>query len=209
MLATAIHGLRGTPYIYQGEELGMTNAGFTKISQYRDVESLNHFRILQEKGLSADNALRILGIHSRDNARTHMQWNDGRQAGFTKGEPWMEVNPNYRYINAQTELRDEDSIFYYYRRLIGLRKQYDVIAYGDIRPVAREDSYVFAYKRTWKDEELLVICNFYGRQISWKSEESLKGYEVLLGNYGENCLEENGALLKPYECLVLYRKRGE
>ncbi|HJB08322.1 MAG TPA: alpha,alpha-phosphotrehalase [Candidatus Enterocloster faecavium] len=209
MLATAIHGLRGTPYIFQGEELGMTNAGFRSISQYRDVESLNHYQILQEKGLSSDNALQILGIHSRDNARTPMQWNDGRQAGFTEGEPWIEVNPNYRYINAQTELRDEDSIFYYYRRLIALRKQYDVIAYGDICPAAEEDAQVFAYKRTWKDEELLVICNFYGWPVSWKSGESLKGYEILLGNYGESSLEENGAMLKPYESLMLYRKRGE
>ncbi len=137
----------------------MTNPGFESISQFRDVESLNHYRILQEKGLSADNALRILQIHSRDNSRTPMQWNDRRNGGFTEGEPWIEVNSNYRYINAETEKRGE---------------------------------------------ELLVICNFYGRQVPWKGEESLEGYELLLRNYGESHPGKED--LRPYQCLVLYRK---
>ena len=126
MLGTVVHCMRGTPYIYQGEELGMTNCGFTDISQYRDVESLNHFRILQDKGLSEENAYQILAIHSRDNSRTPMQWTGGRQAGFTEGEPWIQVSENHSFINAEDEERDEDSILSYYRKLVqaaeGLRR---------------------------------------------------------------------------------------
>ena len=135
MLATVVHCLRGTPYIYQGEEIGMTNTDFTDISQFKDVESLNHYKILQDKGLTADNALRIIQIHSRDNGRTPMQWTSGSQGGFTSGEPWIGVNSNHTSINAEAQLGDDDSIFNYYRRLIALRKTYDVIAYGDFKPL--------------------------------------------------------------------------
>ena len=133
MLATVIHGMRGTPYIYQGEELGMTNAGFTHISQYRDVESLNHFRILQEKGLTEGDAYRILQVHSRDNGRTPMQWEAGENGGFTDAAPWIEVNGNCKEINAAQQIEDKDSIFHYYRELVRLRKEYDVISYGSFQ----------------------------------------------------------------------------
>ena len=135
MLGTVIHCMRGTPYIYQGEELGMTNPGFTEISQYRDVESLNHFKILQDKGLSRESAYQILSIHSRDNSRTPMQWTGEAQAGFTDGTPWIQVTENYSYINARAEEEDEDSILNYYKKLVRIRKDYDVIAYGDFTPL--------------------------------------------------------------------------
>ncbi len=206
MLGTVIHCLRGTPYIYQGEELGMTNPGFREISQYRDVESLNHFRILQEKGLTEENAYQILGIHSRDNSRTPMQWDHSKNAGFTTGTPWIEVTPNYVDINAAAELEDEDSIFHYYKQLIALRKKYDVIAYGDVEPLAKEHPSVFAYRRSYKGESLVVINNFYGKDTTWKSEIELKGYEIILSNYKQHDIENQEIRMKPYESIVLYRK---
>ena len=206
MLATVIHCLRGTPYIYQGEELGMTNAHFTSIDQYRDVESLNHFRILQEKGLTEENAYQILQIHSRDNSRTPMQWTDGPEAGFTGGTPWIQVNENHDRINAEAELADEDSIFHYYRRLIELRKTYDVIAYGDLEPLDIHHPSVMAYKRNWQQEKLLVVCNFYGKELTWQAGEDVAEYSCILGNYPQQQRDGGSIRLRPYECMVLYRK---
>ena len=168
MLGTVIHCLRGTPYIYQGEELGMLNCDFEDISQYRDVESLNYYRILQEKGMAAKDALRIIQIHSRDNGRTPMQWTGGENAGFTTGTPWIGVSRNSGSINVETELADGDSVFRYYQKLVKLRKDYDVVAYGDFEALAERHPQIFAYRRTWKDEELLVVNNFYGRDASGK-----------------------------------------
>ena len=206
MLATIIHCFRGTPYVYQGEELGMTNAGFTDISQYQDVESINHFRILQEKGLTKSDAYRILQIHSRDNSRTPMQWEKKENGGFTTGTPWIEVNKNYETINAKVEREDNDSIFYYYQKLIELRKQYDVIAYGDFEEVAREHKDVIAYKRHYENETLFVISNFYGKETTLRLSENMNEYEKLLGNYeGVNQTEE-GLKLRPYETMILYKK---
>lgn len=205
MLAAAIHCLRGTPYIYQGEELGMTNAGFTDISQYKDVESLNHFRILQEKGLSKENAYQILQIHSRDNSRTPMQWSDGINGGFTEGNPWIQVNENTRFINAETELQDPDSVFIFYKKLIRLRKEYDIIAYGDFEPKAEKHLSIFAYKRYYRGKELLVINNFYGNQVCWDEGEDLEPYECLLGNYEKQDINGTEVILKPYETMILYK----
>ena len=205
MLAAAIHCLRGTPYIYQGEELGMTNAGFTDISQYKDVESLNHFRILQEKGLSKENAYQILQIHSRDNSRTPMQWSDGTNGGFTEGNPWIQVNENTRFINAETELQDPDSVFIFYKKLIRLRKEYDIIAYGEFEPKAEKHLSIFAYKRYYKGKELLVINNFYGNHVRWDAGEDLELYECLLGNYEKQDINGTEVILKPYETMILYK----
>lgn len=206
MLATIIHCFRGTPYVYQGEELGMTNAGFTDISQYQDVESINHFRILQEKGLTKSDAYRILQIHSRDNSRTPMQWEKKENGGFTTGTPWIEVNKNYETINARAEQEDQDSIFHYYQKLIELRKQYDVIAYGDFEEVVREHKDVIAYKRHYENETLFVISNFYGKETTLRLSENMNEYEKLLGNYeGVNQTEE-GLKLRPYETMILYKK---
>lgn len=205
MLAAAIHCLRGTPYIYQGEELGMTNAGFTDISQYKDVESLNHFRILQEKGLSKENAYQILQIHSRDNSRTPMQWSDGINGGFTEGNPWIQVNENTCFINAETELQDPDSVFIFYKKLIRLRKEYDIIAYGEFEPKAEKHLSIFAYKRYYKGKELLVINNFYGNHVRWDAGEDLELYECLLGNYEKQDINGTEVILKPYETMILYK----
>lgn len=206
MLATVIHCLRGTPYIYQGEELGMTNAGFTDISQYKDVESLNHFRILQEKGLNEQCTYDILAVHSRDNSRTPVQWTDGQNGGFTQAKPWIEVNKNCAVINAAAQLDDEDSIFNHYRKLVALRKNYDVIAYGDVVPVAKEHPQIFAYERNYKNEQLFVVNNFYKTSVDWDCGRNLDDYEILLSN-GQKPSRDGSLLhLKPFESIVYYRK---
>lgn len=228
MLATVIHGLRGTPYIYQGEELGMTNAHFTDLSQYRDVESINHFRILQEKGLSASDAMRILQIHSRDNSRTPMQWDDTEYAGFTDAntcgkkdgphtaeaalntalKPWISVNPNHKEINAAQQLADEDSIFHYYRKLIALRKAFPVIACGGIEPLYREHPQLFAYRRGHEGHTLYVLANFYGRDCMLKDTPITADMKLLIGNYADsakNLPDASGNLtLRPYEAVMWY-----
>ena len=183
MLATLIHCLRGTPYIYQGEEIGMTNPHFKSIEQYRDVESLNHYQILQDKGMTKEQALMILDVHSRDNSRTPMQWDDSINAGFTTGTPWIQTADNYTEINVKNSLEDKDSIFYYYQKLIQLRKNYDVIAYGDIKPLLREDKRVFAYERNYKGQKLIVICNFYPTTYEIELPYDLSNYKCILNNY--------------------------
>lgn len=204
MLATVIHGMRGTPYIYQGEEIGMTNAGFTDISQYRDVESLNHFRILQEKGLTKEDAYRILQVHSRDNGRTPMQWEKTENGGFTDGTPWIEVNKNYEVINAMQQLEDEDSIFHYYQKLIRLRKEYDVIAYGSFRALDGQNPSVLAYMREHEGQRLIVVCNFYEKEVSWECPEELEGFRYLIGNY-KGWEGKKGVRLRAYEAMMLYK----
>lgn len=209
MLGTVIHCLRGTPYVYQGEEIGMTNTDFTDISQFRDVESLNHYQILRDKGMSPSDALRIVQVHSRDNGRTPMQWDDSRYAGFAaedSAEPWIAVNGNHVRVNAADQLKDEDSIFHYYQKLIALRKELDVIAYGDIEPLAENDPSVFAYRRTYEGHELVMVANFYGKEYTWKGAPELEGFRKVLGNYqGEETMEGAAMVLKPYEAAVWYK----
>lgn len=201
MLATLIHCLRGTPYIYQGEEIGMTNPHFKSIEQYRDVESLNHYQILQDKGMTKEQALMILDVHSRDNSRTPIQWDDSINAGFTTGTPWIQTADNYTKINVKNSLEDKDSIFYYYQKLIQLRKNYDVIAYGDIKPLLREDKRVFAYERNYKGQKLIVICNFYPTTYEIELPYDLSNYKCILNNY-KNEAKAKKIALKPYETLV-------
>lgn len=201
MLATLIHCLRGTPYIYQGEEIGMTNPHFKSIEQYRDVESLNHYQILQDKGMTKEQALMILDVHSRDNSRTPMQWDDSINAGFTTGTPWIQTADNYTEINVKNSLEDKNSIFYYYQKLIQLRKNYDVIAYGDIKPLLREDKRVFAYERNYKGQKLIVICNFYSTTYEIELPYDLSNYKCILNNY-KNEAKAKKIALKPYETLV-------
>lgn len=209
MLATIMHLMRGTPYIYQGEEIGMTNADFNDISQYRDVESLNHYRILQEKGMCASDALRIVQVHSRDNGRTPMQWDESKYAGFTAegGEkPWIAVNQNHTVINAKSQVDEEDSIFRYYKKLVALRKEMDIIAFGSIEPLASNDAKVFAYRRTYEGQEMIVAANFYGTEYEWKYSTDLAGYECILKNYENAEKPENGVWkLRPYETMVWYK----
>ena len=213
MLGTVIHCMRGTPYIYQGEEIGMTNTDFTDISQFRDVESLNYYQILQDKGLAARDALRIVQIHSRDNGRTPMQWDDSKYAGFTDAaseqEPWIGVNSNHDRINAASQVEDEDSIFNHYRKLVQMRKDLDVIAYGSFEPLAEKHPSVLAYRRTYEKQDLIVVNNFYGKECTWKSGLDMEGYRCILSNYADgNPASEDGVwTLRPYESMVWYKER--
>ena len=160
MLAGAIHMMRGTPYIFQGEELGMTNAGYTDISQYRDVESTNYYQIMLERGKTKEEALHILNERSRDNGRTPMQWNGRENAGFTSGRPWISLPDNYKTINVEAEMADEDSILYYYRRLIAIRKEEPAVAEGSIEFIETSDPQILAYRRILGEDEILAIHNF-------------------------------------------------
>ena len=204
MLGTVVHCLRGTPYVYQGEEIGMTNAGFTSLEQYRDVESLNHYHILRARGLHEDSVYDILRVHSRDNARTPMQWDKSTHGGFTTAEPWLSVNPNHTRINAAAQVGDPDSVFSHYRKLIALRKQYDVIAYGDFAPLDETHPSVLAYTRQLDGEQLVVVNNFYSTEADWTCPINLDGFTCLLSNYPDAAVQTK-LHLRPYESLVLYR----
>lgn len=202
MLAAAIHFLRGTPYIYQGEELGMTNAGFTSINEYRDVESINYHKILRAAGHTEEETLAIIGERSRDNSRTPMQWTAGENADFTTGTPWLAVNANHTAINAEQEVGDPGSIHAFYKQLVRLRKELPVIAEGGITFLERENDDVLAYERTLDGKTLRVLCNLRGTET--KTATPLADYRkttpgTLLGNYPE----EPRDTLRPYECLVL------
>jgi trehalose-6-phosphate hydrolase len=197
MLATALHMLKGTPYIYQGEEIGMTNAYFDKIDDYRDVESLNYFDILKKDNEEKD-ILEVLQKKSRDNSRTPMQWNLDINGGFSKEKPWINLNKNYKEINVYNALKDEDSIFYHYKELIKIRKKYDVVKFGDYEEIKTNTKGLYVYKRKYKQEELLVVCNFYDKEEEYFVSNN---YELLNSNYKEisNCI-------RPYEARIYLRK---
>lgn len=210
MLATAIHGMRGTPYIYQGEEIGMTNANFVSKDQYRDVESLNHFDILKEKGVPEAEIYEILRQRSRDNGRTPMQWDGGENAGFTNGTPWIGINGNYGEINVSESLADENSIFHYYQKLVRLRKERPVISEGDYEPVLEGHEGILGYRRTYEGETLIVLANFTDREQTAAAGEAgmpkdFTGYEVLIANDGL-CREENLVRLAPYGAVMLWKQ---
>lgn len=208
MLAASIHMLRGTPYIYQGEELGMTNAGYTDIRQYRDVESTNYYQILLDGGKTKEEALEILGQRSRDNGRTPMQWNGEPYAGFSEARPWLSSPDNYSYINVAAEEQDEDSILNYYKKLVALRKQYPVISDGDIEFLYREQEEIFAYRRVFEGQELIVINNLTGNETELDDALFCAGYQCLIGNYPQKKRKEKLVRLQPYESLVLFRENG-
>lgn len=200
-IATCLHMMQGTPYVYQGEELGMTNTVFNSVDDFRDLESINAYRELVESGLYTDEDMFPKIAHkSRDNARTPMQWDASENAGFTKGTPWIAVNPNYKKINVADQLKREDSVFHYYQKLIRLRKENEIIVYGNYELLLPEDENIFAYTRTLDNQKLLVVCNFS------KSEQKFdfSGYEnakVLISNYNRDAGEDG--ILKPYEATVL------
>ncbi len=200
MLATAIHFMRGTPYIYQGEELGMTNAGFRDVSQYRDVESLNYYEILRSRGLDKAEALEVVGKRSRDNGRTPMQWNGRPGAGFTEGDSWIGIPENHSYINVEAELADPDSILNYHKKLIALRREYPVIAEGDISFICRGVPGLLAYVRRWKEQELRVFCNMTGQELTAEEGTDLEGFEFLAGSGAMK-----GGRLLPYQSAVYMR----
>lgn len=208
MLATCLHMMKGTPYIYQGEELGMTNYPFSDISQFQDIESKNAYEELVLGGhISHERMIDYLRCKSRDNARTPMQWNNKEQAGFTDGTPWLAVNPNFKEINADLQIEDPDSVFSYYKKLIVLRKKYDVIVYGDYELVLPEDSRVFAYRRSLEKERILVICNFTEQEVSVTIPEidGIKEKEYLIHNYKETSSMHQG-IIRPYEAFAIYWK---
>ncbi|MDD2958462.1 MAG: alpha,alpha-phosphotrehalase [Lachnospiraceae bacterium] len=203
MLAACIHLLRGTPYLFQGEELGMTNPGYPDITYYKDVESTNYYEIMRSQGKTKAEALQILAARSRDNGRTPMQWNGGKEAGFTEGTPWITIPQNHEYINVETEKEDETSILNYYKKLIALRKESSIIADGKIEFLYQENPDVLAYRRFNEQGELRVFNNFTGQKVVL--EENVAGYAVLLGNYEDAQESQAGIVLRPYETVV-YRK---
>ena len=202
MLASVLHGMQGTPYIYQGEELGMTNVHFDDISQYKDIETLHMYKERMEEGYSKEEVMASIHAKGRDNARTPMQWDESRHAGFTKGTPWIAVNPNYREINAAKEMADPDSVFHYYQKLIRLRKEYPVFADGVFSLLLEEDEQMFAYTRTGEESELLVLANFTDRPAKCTLPEEWREAEALLGNYDSDRKENE---LRPYETVMLIR----
>lgn len=205
MLATSIHMMRGIPYIYMGEEIGMTNAHFNQLSDYRDVESLNAYKILLEEGMSEEDVMKALQAHSRDNARTPMQWDDTKYASFSDHQPWINVNPNHDHINVKENLEDPNSLFYHYQKLIALRKQYQVIQEGRYVPLLEDHPQIFAYKRETDQEELIVINNFYGQETSFSLPLS-DDYDILISNYKDTTISSEGHL-RPYESYVLYHRK--
>lgn len=206
MLATVIHMMRGTPYIYQGEEIGMTNAYFQEIQQYCDVESINYYDIMLANGKTKEEALEILRERSRDNGRTPMQWSSEEYAGFSNHKPWISIPNNYETINVEVEEKDTDSILYYYRSLIQIRKNEAAISRGSIRFIDVEDTMVFAYGRTFEEEEILVFNNLSETDKVLTKEMNIGLYEKILGNYDDHIFMEQKCL-RPYETVVLKKKQ--
>ena len=200
-LAVALHGLQGTPYIYQGEELGMTNAPYP-VEELRDLESINAYNEMVEQGMSESDALAAIHRMMRDNARTPMQWTDGPHAGFTDGDPWMMVNPNYTEINAAAALADPDSVFYTYQKLIALRKAHPVFVEGDFTLLCPEDEQVFAYLRRGAGQELLAAVNLSGRSAPFALPEAFAGCEPLLATQGA----PQAGVLRPWEAQLYLRE---
>ena len=202
MLAAVLHGMQGTPYIYQGEELGMTNVRFGSIEEYRDIETLNMYYERLDAGYDKKDIMESIYAKSRDNARTPMQWSAQRNAGFTTGTPWLGLNPNYSEINAEKEINDPDSVYQFYRRLIELRKTCPVFTDGKFELLLPEDEQIFAYTRTDQETEMLVCANFKREPSACPLLAQWKDAEVLIHNYEEKI----GKDLRPYEAVILFRK---
>lgn len=203
MLATLIHTFKGTPYIYQGEEIGMTNICFDDIKKYRDIETINYYN---EKIKNEDEKSLIerIKITSRDNARTPMQWDNNLNGGFSKATPWIDVNPNYKQINVKESLEDSNSIFNYYKELIKLRHNNDTIVYGDVKLIYPENESIFAYTRNLDDEQLMVVLNFYENEIDFKIPDNIdiNKLEIILSNYKDKVIKNETIKLRPYEAIV-------
>jgi len=208
MLATAVNMMRGTPYIYQGEEFGMANPYLDKIDLYKDIESINYYMILKQHGLDEDEIIKILQSKSRDNSRTPMQWDSSDNAGFTTGIPWISVGKSYKSINAEEALNDKSSVFYHYQKLIKLRKEHDIIAYGDFEIILKEHDEIYAFLRHYNNEKLLVINNFYGKETVFElpKELNLEDYKckLLISNYSDSKEVYKELRLKPYESVVYH-----
>lgn len=197
MLAISLHMLQGTPYIYQGEEIGMTDPKFTDINQYRDVESLNAYKLLKNRGMDEEMIMKVIGQKSRDNSRTPIQWNDHDNAGFTTGTPWIGISENYKHINVEAALEDKTSVFYTYQKLIQIRHKYDIVTYGEIEPLHMEHPDLFVYKRHLNDETWLIIANYSNREVDIPEDIDLEG-EIMIANN-----DLNGNVLQPYDAFVV------
>ena len=204
MLASTLHGLQGTPYIYQGEEIGMTNPGYQHIDDYQDVESRNIFAIKQAEGMNEAEILAILAAKSRDNSRTPMQWSAAPNAGFTQGSPWLKPAANYPEINAEAALADPDSVFWHYRDLIALRKAHPIFTQGDYQELLAGNEQIWAYTRSADGQTLLVVSNFYGEPVEFALPAELQTGEgrLLLGNYPDSPARPQSCELRPYESLI-------
>lgn len=207
MLATCLHMMQGTPYVYQGEELGMTNVPFESVEDFRDLDSINAYHELVEdkKVFSKEEMLHYLRYKSRDNARTPFHWDDGTNAGFTEGKPWIMVNPNYKEINAKEQQEREDSVFHYYQKLIRLRKENLVIVYGSYDLLLPDSREIFAYTRTLGEEKLLVLCNYSAEEQQVERSEEYRNSEIMIANC-EIQTQENTVILPPYGAVVYYIK---
>ena len=203
MLAILLHGMQGTPYIYQGEELGMTNIRYS-IEEYRDIETQNLYQERLEKGYKKEEIMQSIYAKSRDNARTPMQWTNQKNAGFTDGTPWIKINPNYQEIYAENQVKDPESIFGCYKKLIQLRKEYPVLVDGEFEMLWKKDEHIFAYLRRNKETEIVVICNFFDQTIPCKIEEVGDSLKLLICNYKEI---QQPFTLRPYEARMYWRKR--
>ncbi|MFW6035485.1 MAG: alpha-amylase family glycosyl hydrolase, partial [Halothermotrichaceae bacterium] len=207
MLATFNMTLPGTPYIYQGEELGMTNIKFKSIDNYRDIETLNYYQEQRERGIDKEQIMEQIYWASRDNARTPVQWNNSKNAGFTNGRPWIEVNPNYHKINAAAEKKDPESVLNYYKKILKLRndEKNQALIYGEYIPLAEDNPNIYSYFREYENDRLLIILNFTGEQIVYDfiEREKIDNEKLLLSNYNIDNSQENDILsLYPYEARV-------
>ena len=208
MLATALHCLQGTPYVYQGEEIGMTNPGFERIEQYRDVETLNIYRLKREAGVSHEDCMAAILQKSRDNSRTPMQWNQQANAGFSTAEPWIGIPANAAQINVEAQLNDPDSVLHHYRRLIALRREEPLLSYGEYRQLLAEHPQVWAYVRQGEGESVLVLNNFYGTdcEVDLPDDVISEGMaqRLLISNYDDQPMRTQRITLRPYESFAVH-----
>lgn len=205
MLATCIHMMQGTPYVYQGEELGMTNCPFNTLDNFRDLESINAFHELTEQGkMTEEDMMAAISYKGRDNARTPMQWDDSAYAGFSTANPWIMVNPNYTKINAKDQVNREDSVFKYYQKLIKLRHESELIVYGTYDLILDDDKDIYAYIRTLGDEKLIVYCNFSENTHEVEIPEEFVNGKVLISNYSDAKVNHK-ITLRPYEAIVIHK----
>lgn len=199
MLATLLHGMKGTPYIYQGEEIGMTNVPFQTIDEFPDIETQNIYQERLKAGFTEEETMYAIRAKARDNARTPMQWNAEKNAGFTEGTPWYRVNPNYKEINVEQALADPESVFYHYQKLIQLRKEHDIMVYGTYQLLFPEDEDLYIYTRTLEEEKWLIVCNFHEKTRKFRCK---RAGQVMLSNYADTPAAEKITELRPYEAVI-------
>ena len=206
MLATLLHGMKGTPYIYQGEEIGMTNVPFQTIDEFPDIETQNIYQERLKAGFTEEETMYAIRAKARDNARTPMQWNAEKNAGFTEGIPWYRVNPNYKEINVEQALADPESVFYHYQKLIQLRKEHEVMVYGTYQLLFPEDEDLYIYTRTLEEEKWLIVCNFHEKTRTFRCKQS---GQVLLSNYKDTPALDKMTELRPYEAVIYRMERKD